>query len=343
MGSDMGSDMESDIDADLPADLRRGLDSLAEHRSRQELAVRAAALSQRYRSGGRSAEAIRDATDALAYAFARLPATYAAVTAVLAALHDASPAFRPRSLIDAGAGPGTAAWAALAQFDALAGVRLIDDNPHLRELAQALTRGSADGALRDAVYDLGELTARLGAAPAADLVIASYVIGELAPDRLQGVADALWSATGAALVLIEPGTPAGFARIRDVRARLIAHGAHVVAPCPHDGACPIVAPDWCHFARRLARTRDHRQVKGASLAFEDEKFSYVALARDAPLRPDARVLAHPRIGKAEASAKLCTAQGITHCAAARRERAQYRAIKGWRWGDAVTRPARSVD
>jgi ribosomal protein RSM22 (predicted rRNA methylase) len=129
-------------------------------------------------------------------------------------------------------------------------------------------------------------------------------------------------------------------RIRALRAHLVAQGAHVVCPCPHDAACPIVAPDWCHFSQRLNRSRDHRQVKGASLPFEDEKFSYVVLARDAPVRIDARVLAHPAVTKGAVTAKLCLAEGIVTETTARRDRAAYRLRKTWRWGDAVTRPAK---
>ncbi len=332
------------MDADLPADLKRGLEQLAQGRSHRELARRAAALSQRYRAGGRSAEVIRDGEDALAYALTRLPATYAAVSAALAAVAQARPAFAPRTLIDVGAGPGTAAWAAAQCFPALAGVRLVDDNAPLRALGLALIAASAHAGLRDAVYESGTLAGLAGApADPADLVIASYLVGELAPDALARAADALWSRAAGILVVVEPGTPAGFARIRDLRAHLIGRGARVVAPCPHDAACPIVAPDWCHFAQRLARSRGHQRVKGAALAYEDEKFSYVALARETLAREapvaaapiDARVLAHPRVSKGAASAKLCTVEGITVATAARRERDRYREIKGWRWGDAV--------
>jgi len=322
----------------LPADLIRGLDALAQGKSRRDMAGRAAALSQRYRSGGGSADVIESAEDAFAYAFARMPATYAAVTAVLAALTEARPDFSPRTLIDVGAGPGTAAWAAAQHLPEIEDIRLIDDNPHLRELALGLFAASTAPAVRRATYDKGEITRRLRERAAADLVIASYVAGELAPETLPDFADVLWSSTGGALILVEPGTPAGFLRIRELRAHLIARGAHVVAPCPHDRACPIIAPDWCHFSQRLARSRDHRQVKGAALSFEDEKFSYVVLAHDATRRVDARVLAHPRVGKATASAKLCTAEGIITETAARRDGDRYKALKSWRWGDAVTRP-----
>jgi ribosomal protein RSM22 (predicted rRNA methylase) len=323
---------------DLPPPLQSALDKLAHGKTRREFVKRAEGISNLYRSGGASRDAIRSSDDALAYAFTRLPATYAATAAALASVREAWPGFSPRSLIDAGAGPGTAAWAVAEQFDALADVRLIDDNRDLRALALACLHASASPTLRNARYDRGDLFSIAGAS--ADLVIASYVIGELAPDRLAHIADALWAASAGLLVVVEPGTPAGFARIRALRARLIAQGAHVVAPCPHDRACPIVDPDWCHFSQRLNRSRAHRQVKGAELSFEDEKFSYVALAREGLARIGARVLAHPRINKAEISAKLCTPEGIVTATAARREPARYKTQKAWRWGDAVDWPER---
>jgi ribosomal protein RSM22 (predicted rRNA methylase) len=324
--------------ADLPPDLRSALDKLAHGKSRREFAQRAETISQRYRAGVGSREAIRNSDDALAYAFTRLPATYAATAAALAAVGDAWPQFLPRSLLDAGAGPGTGAWAAVEQFAELGDIRLVDENPHLRALALQALQTSADPALCQATYDQGDFSAIVRDGAAADLVIASYLIGELAPDRLPRLAEALWSTVAGMLLVVEPGTPAGFSRIRALRAHLVAQGAHVVAPCPHDRACPIVDPDWCHFSQRLNRSRAHRQVKGADLSYEDEKFSYVALARERPRRFGARVLAHPRVGKAEVSAKLCTPEGIVTATAARRDPARYKAQKAWRWGDAVDWP-----
>ncbi len=73
----------------------------------------------------------------------------------------------------------------------------------------------------------------------ADLVIASYLIGELGESERTRLADAMWTKTRDTLVIVEPGTPAGYARIIAARAQLIASGAHVAAPCPHDRACPL--------------------------------------------------------------------------------------------------------
>jgi ribosomal protein RSM22 (predicted rRNA methylase) len=77
------------------------------------------------------------------------------------------------------------------------------------------------------------------------------------------------------------------------------------------------------------------QVKGAELPFEDEKFAYVALTRMATTRPTARVLAQPAVGKADISAKLCTADGLAMARIPHRDKAAYARARRWRWGDAV--------
>lgn len=316
----------------LPNALRQALARLTEGLSRRELAERARAISEGYRGGGTSKPIVEPA-DALAYALARMPATYAAVSACLAALGEARPDFAPTSLIDAGAGPGTAAFAATEAFASLSGALLLDANPALMQLAKALT--AASERLAEAGFRLGSVTQLLSNAPGADLVIASYLLGELgAPEQVE-LADLLWARTRDTLVAVEPGTPAGYARIIALRARLIANGAHVAAPCPHDDACPLVPPDWCHFAQRLARSRDHMVLKDADVPFEDEKLSYVVLTREPLERRAARVLAQPVVGKAAVEAKLCTASGVVEAGIARRDKQAYASARRWRWGDGV--------
>jgi len=330
------------MEANLPPDLQAGLDRLTQGISRNALARGAASISQAYRSGQGSARTIRNADDALAYALARMPATFAAAAAVLAAVKEAAPHFAPRTLLDAGAGPGTASWAALGCFPGLTALQLVDNNVDLRRLALQLLSGGA-AALRSAAYGQGDARQLISALAPADLTVASYFVGEVPDAQLLDYADALWAKTAGILVIIEPGTPAGFARIRSVRSHLTGRQGHVVCPCPHDRECPLAGNDWCHFSQRLNRSRDHRKVKGAALSFEDEKFSYVALSKhniDAEARD--RVLAPPRVTKALVTTKLCTPTGLVMDVASRRDQAAYKVRKSWRWGDAVSRSAASV-
>ena len=317
---------------DLPAELKVALDARLQGLSRIEAAGRAALISKTYRDGGGSS-AIASGADALAYALARMPATYAAVTASLNALREVMPDFAPKSLLDVGAGPGTATWAAAEAFSSLQNFTLLDANSALRALALEL--GADSVRLRGIKYQLGQARAELADSEAADFVVASYMIGELNDAERKALADLMWARTRDTLLIVEPGTPAGYARIIAVREQLMAAGAHVAAPCPHGGKCPLAAPDWCHFTQRLPRSRAHKQIKGAELPFEDEKFSYVALTRAPIARHPARVLAQPVVAKVEVTAKLCTADGLAIAKVPRRAKADYAQARRWRWGDAV--------
>jgi len=320
------------IPPDIPAELRAALEAKLQGFSRNAAAGRAALISKTYRDGGDSG-AIASEADALAYALARMPATYAAVTASLNALCELRPEFAPISLLDVGAGPGTASWAAAETFSSLRSFTLLDANSALRALALDLCRDSAR--LKAATYRLGDAGKLLAGAAPADLVVASYMIGEIDETERRALIERLWAKTSDTLLVVEPGTPAGYARVIALRARLIASGAHVLAPCPHDGPCPLAAPDWCHFTQRLPRLRAHMQLKGAELPFEDEKFSYVALTRTPLARRPARVLAQPVVTKVEVSAKLCTADGLKNEKVPHRDKTTYARARRWRWGDAV--------
>ncbi|HLX15341.1 MAG TPA: small ribosomal subunit Rsm22 family protein [Bradyrhizobium sp.] len=315
----------------LPAELRAALEAKLQGLSRSAAAERAAPISRAYRNGGNSGT-IASETDALAYALARMPATYAAVTASLNAFCEVRSDFAPKSLLDVGAGPGTAAWAATEVFSSLRSFALLDTNAAMRALALELCHDSAR--LKTLTYDRGDAAALAEAEPA-DLVIASYLIGEIGEAERGALAERLWAKASDTLLVVEPGTPAGYARVMALRARLLASGAHALAPCPHDGPCPLAAPDWCHFTQRLPRLRAHMLLKGAELPFEDEKFSYVALTRTPLARRPARVLAQPVVTKVEVSAKLCTADGLKNEKVPHRDKTTYARARRWRWGDAV--------
>ena len=122
-----------------------------------------------------------------------------------------TPDFAPKSLLDVGAGPGTASWAAAEAFSSLTAFTLLDANSALRALA--LDLGGASTRLRGMTYQQGEARAELARAEAADLVVASYMIGEISEGERKTLAELMWAKTRDTLLVVEPGTPAGYARI----------------------------------------------------------------------------------------------------------------------------------
>lgn len=326
--------------AELPAALKAAIARELEGASRRDLAGRSAATTATYRSGGTSAAAIRGAGDALAYATTRLPATYAACAEAMAAARAAAPGFAPASLLDAGCGPGGGSWAACETWPALSRIGWLDASPTFLDLAARLAAEGPE-AVRDADARRGDL----GSAdlPAADLVLASYALAEIAEAGQGAVVDRLWVASRSMLILVEPGTPAGFARLLAARDRLVAAGAQILAPCPHEDACPLAArddrpegfPGWCHFSVRLPRSRDHLAAKRAAVPFEDEKFAYLVAGRPEIADPHrrARVLARPKVGKPGIDLKLCGPDGLEARFVPRRDKAAHARTRRLDWGD----------
>ncbi len=321
---------------DLPAALKHGVDNLLEGRSRKDIAQLAARMSVSYRAGAGSRQTIADAGDVTAYLLARLPATYAAASCVFSEIAARAPAFAPRSLLDAGAGPGTASWAAVQAWPGLASVRLLDERRIFLDMAKRLAASSGHPALSHATPIERNLIPPGEFLPS-DLVVASYLLAELPEMHVAATALALWTACSGMLIFVEPGTPAGYRRILATRTALLAQGAAIVAPCPHAEACPIAPPDWCHFVQRLPRSRDHMIAKSAELPFEDEKFCYLAVARrHISFTPAAsRVLAPPAKGKPGIELKLCVDGAIRRETIFRRDKQAYARHRNARWGDAV--------
>jgi ribosomal protein RSM22 (predicted rRNA methylase) len=270
-----------------------------------------------------------------------MPATFAAATRALAAAADASPDFAPRTLLDVGGGSGAVAWAARAVWPSIETIAITDREPAMLELGRQLAAGSEDQVLLSATW-----TRRAAGEPIepADLVTAGYLLGELDEDERGRVVGQLWAATSGLLVVVEPGSRAGFGRVLDARSRLIAGGAHVVAPCPGPEPCPVAASRiaWCHFLARLDRSRLHRRAKAASRSWEDEPFSYIALSR-APGRPAARVvLGRPRHHPGRVELRICADGRIETRVVSRRAGDAWRIARDLAWGDAAPDPVRAT-
>ncbi len=319
---------------ELPPRLRHAVDRALSGRRPADLAVTAAALSERYREERRAGRFhVASDEDALAYLAVRLPATYAAVRASFAAIKQARPDFAPKTALDIGAGPGTVLWAAADCWPDLADALLVEASPVFRTCGEELAR---DASLPHITWRIADVATDAIDCVPRDLVTLAYALNELAPRARQPVLQRLWQVTTDTLVIVEPGTPAGWRRIIAARAQLIEAGAHLLAPCPHAHACPLEPPDWCHFAERVARSRLHRLAKEAEVPWEDEKFSYVAVSRRPPSVSAARVLARARKGSGRVTLKLCRPDGSAgEQIFSRRDGALFK--RAWRsdWGSAL--------
>lgn len=319
---------------ELPLLLRQAVDKALEGVALADLTRAAAILSERYRGERLDGELhLPDDLAARAYLAVRLPATYAALRDAMAKLAELRPDFQPASLLDVGAGPGTALWAAADCWPGLENALLLEASGAIRKWGEMPAAAIPVAHVKWQTADIANGVS--GKSPS-DLVCLAYVLSELAAATRQKVIDDLWSLTGDVLLIVEPGTPKGWKRILAARARLIELGAHIIAPCPHRLPCPIAAPDWCHFSRRVARSRLHRLAKQADVPWEDEKFIYLAASRKPSLAVEARIVAPPRASKGRIDLKLCGADGsLSQRTLSKRDGATFKTARRRDWGDTI--------
>ncbi len=301
----------------------------------------AQAISERYRAervGGEAALVTGD-VQALGYTALIMPATYAQLWGAMAATAQRIPHWQPQSLLDIGSGPGTALWAAVAQWASLERLVAWEREPAFLALGRKLAAGSSAKSLQHAQWHRRDVST--SAAPAGeryDLVVLGHVLNELTLETRRAITQAAWEMTAGVLLIVEPGTAAAFEVVRVARDHLIEQQAHTIAPCPHNRPCPL-QNDWCHFPQRLKRPDFQRKARGAPSEWEDSKFSYAAMARfDAQSAIWGRVIREPEWNKAYAEALLSTSDGILRHRALKRHKDQFRVVKDLEWGEALDEP-----
>lgn len=137
-----------------------------------------------------------------------------------------------------------------------------------------------------------------------DLAIMAFTLSDIPRSQARREAIlALWNSGAETIVILDRGTPRGFQMVADAREQLLmlgrrghmattphneieagpsmrSEGSWVLAPCPHDGACPLHGTtNFCHFSQRLERPRFLRQTKHTARSDEDSMFSYVVIRR----------------------------------------------------------------
>ncbi len=322
---------------ELPSALRAAIDAVATGVPLRELREAAARLSGAYRESTRKRSVYLQRLsdiDRLAYVTTRMPSTYASIRMVLLEFRERCPTLEVGSLLDVGSGPATGLWATSSVFSELSRATLVEPVSGMRELGNRLLSGSL---IRERVNVTWAPTTseQLVVASPFDVVLAAYVTNELPSPKLELFLDTMWDACRHAVLLVEPGSPAGFERIIAARAHLMARGATIVAPCPHADVCPLLDEDvdWCHFAARLNRTSLQRRLKGGTLAYEDEPYSYVIATREIGERVAGRVIRRPRTRSGQVFVRVCAGDGVKDKTITRRQGPIYHLARKLRWGD----------
>lgn len=319
----------------LPEELQEAISQEAEKFKLRDLSVAREDLTARYRQSKIKPQSfIGNELEGCAYIIARMPATYAVIGRVLGELLARVPSPEIFSMLDLGAGPGTAMWAASQHLPSIEKFTLIEKDTALAGLGQRLARNSKLQPINSARWHLQRME-DLKDVPKHDLVLLSYSAGELPSEAIKPLIEACWQLTNRYLVVVEPGSPVGFELIRSIRSQLLEQNARLVAPCPQEGACPMQGGNWCHFSERIQRSFLHRRIKSGTLGYEDEKFSYIIASKDPCPLPEARVVRHPQKHSGHVTLELCSQDGLKQQIISKRTPELYKLARKLEWGSTL--------
>lgn len=258
------------------------------------------------------------------YVEARMPATRAAITSVLLELKKRITC-EIHTLLELGAGPGTGVLAAKEIFPELGRATLIEKEKKMIAFGKSILSDQ-----KKVIWIQGDM--RSIHWEKHDLVLFGYSFGELAEKDCKNIFENAWKHCSF-LVIVEPGTPRGFERIKLARQWVLAQKGYLLAPCPHQNACPMPLNDWCHFSARLKRTKNHRMIKNASLGWEDEKFSYLIASPEKQMHADMRIIGHPIKRSGHITLNLCSKEGIHNKTISKKQKGLYPLVRKMKWGD----------
>jgi len=317
---------------ELPVGLRAAIENEISGVKHEQLRQAAQIIRKKYRSESKDGRRLMTSNnEAVAYSVVRMPATYGAVyTALKYTLNLIYCDIE--SLIDVGAGTGAASWAA----DSLIPLKRILCLERERAIAQVGQRMMQKGsyALQNAKWMNFDVT-KDDIPEKADLIIASYVFNELTEKERTEAIDKLWQAAEKVVLIVEPGTSAVYSQLKKLREYMLSKGAYIVAPCPHENDCPLPEDDWCHFSCRIPRSKLHRQLKEAKVPYEDEKFTYLALAKQQYRKAEGRIIRHPIFEKGRVILDICIPEGIKKVNVTKKEGELYKKARKARWGDEI--------
>lgn len=264
--------------------------------------------------------------DVDAYLIGRFPLTYEVIYSLALKLKDHLPS--PLSVTDYGCGPITALVALKAALDdreiEYVGV---EEKSAMKEAALYLASKLFYKA------EIKQINVEKSEGFFSKLGIASYLLNEL--QNLDHFFDVLMTHHEYILV-IEPGTPDGYKRLLKLREKALLNGFKIIAPCPHHLACPLKENDWCHFYTRCQRPKILKQIKEASLGYEDEKYCYLFLSKQTSSIHQGVILDKPDVYPYKVDLKVCFEDGsLKLVEIPKKDKDAFKNAKKLSWGDFI--------
>lgn len=126
-------------------------------------------------------------------------------------------------------------------------------------------------------------------------------------------------------IFIEPGTSQAFSKVLPMRDALLAHGWHILYPCPTAHPCPMAGTDnWCHFHINRFTLPFIQRMSGVSGKLNPRHhFTGFVFSREGQLPPQTwRLLSDLRRAKRNAIRYVCDGEHHFEAVLARRDKTE---------------------
>lgn len=276
---------------------------------------------------------INSEEEVIAYIASRLPSTYGVFTDILEKINTFTENKNYKSLLDIGSGPGTVMYAIAEYLHDIEKITLLERDKDLIKKGKTISANSDYQSVKNAEWISADIQ-EIEKINNHDIVTISYVLNELEKSLQEKIIKQLWNKSNDLIIIVEPGTPIGYSNILLAREILITLGGKVLAPCIGKYKCPIKDNDWCHFSKRIERSKYHRLLKDGTESFEDEKFSYLVVSKSEKTQENySRIVRHPQILKGHTELTLCNEKGLENITISKKDGELYKKAKKAKWGD----------
>lgn len=328
----------------LPKEILDKLIQLSYKINKKEIARDFRNISDKYLGEKNGESLLNKENEAIAYAIARMPATYSATstacTQTVETLKLVSKLNNNNNqnldnfstVIDVGAGTGAATLALSEVFD-VKSITCLEREYAMMSLGKVLLAESENPIVKNAKwekFDVNEYKQTNEKRISADVVITSYMLNEFKDDKVLEIVNKLWNMTEKLMIIVEPGTPKDYKRIMKIKEYLANKGGSIIAPCTNCGKCELPENDWCNFSCRVERTKIQKDVKVGDVPYEDEKFTYLAVSKkefNIEGKNIARIIRHPIIKSNMVEVKLCQNGNIINKTYTKKDKEIYKKIR----------------
>ena len=275
---------------------------------------------------------ISNSNQALSYVSSRMPETAVVINNVLSILNKIiNISNEINSVLDLGSGTGSALWALENFLKSNTDVLAIEKQEAMLNCSKELSKNlnlNIDYMQEDVLSKAASQIENK------DMVLESFMLNEMSENDRRKTLDLMISKSDKLIILIEPGTPVSYQKMMQDRDYLLSKDLHLILPCMHANKCPL-QNDYCNFSVRVNRTKISKQIKNASLGYEDEKYFYLIFSKQ-PFENkfDNMVLRKPVYRKSCVDLKLCNNCGdVKNITITKNNKQNYATAKDLKHGD----------